>query len=145
MASQARLNVDNTPVFRFGEPTVRDNQTFAQIPGRATDLVPFTVLYQNPATLQWGPITDETATDGSEIPRGISFATIAAADLDAGTVTGQIVYIKTGFMDEDSIVMENSLTLDTEATNQNKTFRTMLQEIDIIAETGIDVDRYENA
>lgn len=145
MASQARLNVDNTPVFRFGEPTVRDNQTFAQIPARATDLVPYTVLYQDPATGFWGPITNAAATDGTEIPRGLSFATITAAALDAGNVTGQIVYIKTGFMDEDSIVMENSLTLDTEATNQNKTFRTMLQEIDIIAETGIDVDRYENA
>ncbi len=149
MASQARLDVVNTPVMRFGEPTIADTQTVQQDAGRVgANLVPYTVMTRDPAdSSKWLPLTDVTATDGTQMPRGLMFGTVTTALIVAADVIGQLMYIKTGFINESSIVLENSLTLDTIITGGtvDMTIRDALILIGIIPETGIDIDRPENA
>jgi hypothetical protein len=143
MASpQGRTDQDVTPILRFGEALIRDNETFAQDAGRSGDLEKYTVLARDPATNTLVVLVP-TATDGTEIPAGLSAQSIDEADIIAGNVTGFQLYIKTGRIDEDSIILETG-TLETEVTNQNQTIRDLLFRIDIYPEPGIDIDRPEN-
>lgn len=143
MAFQARQDYDITPILRFGEALIKDNETFTQDVGRSGDLATYTVLSRDPANDQL-EVLDLAATDGTEIPAGLSAQSATEADIQAGNITGFQLYIKTGRIDEAAIVVEGS-TLDAEITNQNQTVRDMLIKMDIIPEPGQDMDRYENS
>lgn len=145
MAFQTRTDFDLTPILRYGEALIRDNETLLQDAGRSGDLVTYTVMSRDPATNKLVPLTNAAATDGTEIPTGLSAQSATEAAIKAGDVTGFQLYIKTGRIDEDSIVIENSLTLETELTNQNMTIRDMLMKMNIIPESGQDIDRPENS
>ncbi len=143
MAFQARQDYDITPILRFGEALIRDDETFLQDAGRSGDLATYTVLGRDPTTGKL-EVLDLTATDGTEIPAGLSAQSATEADIKAADITGFQLYVKTGRIDEASIVVEGS-TLDAEITNQNQTVRDMLIKMDIIPEPGQDMDRYENS
>lgn len=145
MAMQARRDFDLTPILRYGEATIRDNETFAQDAGRSGDLAAYTVLARNPATNKL-VVLDPTAVDGTEIPCGLSAQIATEAAIQAGDVTGFQLYIETGRIDEDSITVETGASgLDTECTNQNRTIRDMLYTLNIYPEPGQDIDRPENS
>lgn len=137
-----RTDQDTTPILR-GDSLFRDNETLLQDAGRTGDLVAYTLMARNPATNKLVPLTDNTATDGTEIPAGLSVHTVTEAAIQAGDITGYQLYIKCE-IDEASIVLENSLTLETELTNQNQTIRDMLVKMGIIPIPGVDIDRPEN-
>lgn len=141
---QYRVDQDVTPILRLSDALVRDNETLLQDAGRTADLVQYTVMSRDPATNKLVPLTNAAATDGTEIPCGLSAQLTATADIVAGDVTGFHLYIKVGRIDEASIVLENSLDLDDEITNQNMTIRDMLYIRGIYPEPGYDVDRPEN-
>jgi hypothetical protein len=139
-----RTDQDVTPVLRLGDALIRDNETLLQDAGRTGDLEKYTVLSRNPTTRKLVPLTNVAATDGTEIPVGLSAQSADEADIIAGDITGFQLYIKTGRIDEDSIVLENSLTLDSVITSEKRTIRDLLHTIDIYPEPGFDMDRPEN-
>jgi hypothetical protein len=105
-----------------------------------------TVVVQDPATSKWYPLTNAAATDGKEIPMGVLQGTaISAAALGAGDVTGQVVMVGGRVtVDEDLLVIQNSLTPETEITNQNMTIRAMLRVIGIFLEKVNFITQTEN-
>lgn len=90
---------------------------------------------------------DLTEVNGVEIPKAIFMGdAIATADIVAGDVEDQLIMIGGSlvFVDENQIVLENSLTLDTVLTSGD-TIREALLKIGIIAEDTEDISGYENA
>jgi hypothetical protein len=141
---QGRTDQDVTPILRFGESLIRDNETLLTDGGRSGDLVKYTVLSRNPTSRKLVPLTDIAATDGTEIPVGLSAQSATEAEIQAGDVTGFQLYVKVERIDEASIVLENSLTLDSVIASRDQTIRDLLHLIDIYPEPGQDIDRSEN-
>jgi hypothetical protein len=140
-----RTDQDVTPKLRFGESLIRDNETLLTDGGRSGDLVKYTVMSRNPTSRKLVPLTNIAATDGTEIPAGLSAQSATEAEIQAGDVTGFQLYIKTGRIDEASIVLENSLNLNSVIASRDQTIRDLLHLIDIYPEPGIDMDRPENS
>lgn len=142
---QYRVNQDVTPTIRLDDALVRDSETILTDAGRTVDLAQYTVMSRNPTTRKLVPLTNIAATDGTEIPAGLMAETVPFAEIAAGDVTNTCLYIKIGRINEASIVLENSLTLDSVIASRDQTIRDLLHLIDIYPEPGVDVDRYENA
>ena len=77
-----------------------------------------------------GTVTAATGEVSGSIPAGLLWNnTILAATIAAGDVTNQNILVgKTVELDEDKVVLENSLTLDTVVTPLGKTIRKILYE-----------------
>lgn len=144
MSVQVRTDITNQ-AFILEDPalTVSD-QTFLQDAARTEPLEPNTVLAKN-SDGKWVPLTDETATDGTERPVGISTKQIAAADLVAGDVTGQVVYVQIPLCDKNQMVLENSLTLATYIDTLKITIEEALRQTNIFVEDTVDIDGFENS
>lgn len=148
MTVQTRLDNVNLPFIRSGSTFVKEAETVVQDAGRTTDMAKNTVMAYDPATQKWNSFTDETATDGTQFPRGILLATLSTAEIVAGDVVD--VPILVGgccTVDSDRLVIENSKTLDTvinEPLNTNTTVEVELRKLGIFVEAGITVDRLEN-
>ncbi len=141
MTAQARVDVNTTPFILYDYPASRrDNAVIAQDAGRAADLAPYTLMSQIAATGKWVPFTDETATNGTAIPRGIFVPSelqgaIAQADIVAGDVVDVPIITFGAKFDEGKLVIENSKTLDTiiaTTTVNAKTVRQALEEQTLI-------------
>lgn len=81
-----------------------------------------------------GTVTDATGGDGEDIPLGVFWGSeIAAASLVAGDVTNRKVLVggSNYVLDEDKIVLENSLDLDDIVTSSGKTIRQHLEALGI--------------
>lgn len=145
MAAQYRLDIGTTPFVLKSLPGRRiDDAVIAQDAGRTEPLAPYTLMAKISATSLWVPWTDITAVDGSAIPRGI-FAPgelggeeILAADIVAGDVT-DVPIITFGIeFDEDRLVIENSLTLETEILTSDATAVYAIETArDILAKTSL--------
>jgi hypothetical protein len=103
-------------------------------------------MAKNPATNKWVPHTSLTATDGTEVPRGILNETIAAADLLAGDVSN-VQIIVGGPMEfaEDLLIMGDTFTYASEITNQNITIEDALYVIGLYPESVDAVSELENS
>ena len=107
----------------------------------ATDT--FTIL--STAVNKYLPL-EADAVNGLEIPKAIFMGeAIAAADIVAADVEDQLIMIGGNgvFIDEDQVVLENSLTLDT-ILSSGDSIREALQKLGIIAEDTDDISEYEN-
>ena len=120
MTVQSNLDINTTPFILYTFPSSRkDNGVLLQDAGRGiVDLEPFTLLAQIAATGKWVPWTDITAVDGTAYPSGIFLPSdiqgaILAADLVAGDVEDVPILVFGAKFDEDKLVIENSLTLET--------------------------------
>lgn len=142
-APQYRVDQDVTPIIRLDDALVRDNETILTDGGRVVDLEQYTVMARNAAN-KLVPLTSLVATDGTSIPTGLMAQSVSAAAIAAGDVTGVSLYVKVGRIDEDSIILENSLTLDNVITDRDQTIRDLLMQMGIYPEPGYDVDRPEN-
>lgn len=139
--AQSNLSIDTTPWHLSGEKVYKDDLTFLQDAGRATDLVSLTVVSKVSATGKIVPLTNVAAVDGTAIPYGIFIGDdIPSASLVAGDVVDQKVIISgmqgnnsTFQVDQAKIVLENSLTLDTvvSAEDSIRTIREWLESKDI--------------
>ena len=142
MTVQSQLDINTTPFVLFSNMSSRkDNAVLLQDAGRGiVDLAPFTLLAQISASEKWVPWTDIAAVDGSAIPSGIFLPSdiqgaILAADIVAGDVEDVPILVFGAKFDEDKLVIENSLTLETviaAATVNNKTAREVLIEKSLI-------------
>lgn len=105
------------------------------------------VMTTNPATNVWQPLTDVTATDGTEAPRGVFVGeTIDPHTLAAGNVANQSIAIA-GPVEygSNTIIFHNGVALDDEITNQNITVEGALASIGIFIEAVDFISQLENA
>lgn len=149
MAVQAQTNITTVPFIRGGVPYEKDNEVLVQDAGRSGSMVAYTLMAQNPSTLKWEPFSDETATDGTQWPRGILMATYTEAQIKAADIPDVPIIVggKGLVIDEGQLVIENSKTLATVINipaNTNKTVETVLREIGIFVQITQDVDAYQN-
>lgn len=150
MSVQVFNQNSTVPFVRFPFPgIVKSNQVLLQDAGRVDPLVQFTLMSQVTATGKWVPFTDETATNGSAIPRGIYIGDdITAAAIAAGDVVDIVVLTGYAIFDKNQLVIENAKTLSTviNATGgaDNITVLTVedyLSMFGLIAEDTIDISR----
>lgn len=150
MAVQSQSNITTVPFLRDGVAYSKSNETLSQDTERSSPLAPYTLMAQNPSTLKWEVFIDNTATDGTQWPRGIIQMEIASADLVAGDVTDVPIWVggKGLVIDDGQLIIEGSKTLDTiinVPAGTNKTVETVLREIGIFVQVTQDVDAYQNA
>ena len=141
MAVEQKTDLANKPFILFGPGIIKSAQTVAQDAGRTTDMEFGTVMAYNPTTELWEPFTDETATDGTGHPQGFLQRTLETADIVAGDVDDVPILVGDACVDEDQIVIENSLTLATICNvpaGLNKSVEQMLRLLGLFAETTID-------
>ena len=129
-----------------------DVGTSAMTFGTASDegtggLVRGTVMTTDPATNIWKPLTDVTATDGTEAPRGIfEGPDIDPHTLAAGNVTNQRIAIGgPAEYGSNRVLFRNSVALTDEITNQNITVEAALASIGIYVESVEFISQLENA
>ena len=148
MGVQNRLDIANIPFLLQGPALTIDDGIILEYETRTEDLLAKTVLAFNPTSKKWVPWTDETATDGTQYPKGILTKDIAAADIAAGDVTGVSIFVGRMIVDVAQLVFENSLTIDTIVNipaGLNTSAKDLLKQIDIFTETTVDVDSFENS
>lgn len=106
-----------------------------------------TVMTTDPATNIWQPLTDVTATDGTEAPRGV----FVGQDIDphvlaAGNVADQSICIGGPVEYGDNVlIFQNGVAITDEITNQNITVEAALASIGIYVEAVDFVSQLENA
>ena len=146
MVVQSRTDFVNYNFIVYGTGTHREDQTILQDAGRgAADMVFGTLMAQVPSSEKWVPFTDETATDGTQLPIGILLSNVAAADIVAGDV-GEINIMVTGhILDEGQLVIENSKTLATVITTADMTVRSFLRTTGFQFVEGVNTSRVENS
>lgn len=93
-----------------------------------------------------GTVTAGAGNDGQNLPAGIyTGPEVAAATLVAGDVSDSPILVGAGVLvDENQIVLENSLTLNDVVIALNKTIRAALGNVGIFAESTVDIASYEN-
>jgi hypothetical protein len=150
MSVQASNDNITVPFIRSGVSYTKNDATLLTDGGRSTDLAKYTLLAQVAASKKWVPFTDETATDGTAVAKGVYLGdAVAAADIAAGDVTGFGPILVGGActIDNDQLVIENSKTLDTvvgAASVEAHRVEDDLNEIGIFVEATVDIDGYEN-
>lgn len=149
MSVQVRNDISNVPFIRMGMPLAvqRESETVVQDGGRSTDMVAKTLMSYDPATGKWAPFSDETATDGTQFPRGILLKTLAAADIAAGDVENVPILVGAAIIDRDQLVIENSKTLATVINSPdgvNVNVEDHLRTLGLYMESTVDVDGFEN-
>jgi hypothetical protein len=149
MVVQSSSDLTNNPFVKFGTPGTDSRYPFKQDAGRSGALAQYTLLSFDSTNRKWVAFTDETATDGTAIPRAISFSSATEAEIKAGDVSNFWVYYTGPFrFDESQLTIENSKTLNTVVdvpTNLKKTVRELLHDIDMIPVTTDAIDGAENA
>ena len=145
MAIQNSANLSNLPfVIGTEKAYTKDAEVVVQDAGRGTTAMAiYTLMIQDPATEKWNSFTDETATDGTELPQGILMKALTAAEIVAGDVVDVPILIK-GTVDEQQLVIENSKTLATEITSQQLTVERYLGGAGIYVRDTTAIDGFEN-
>jgi len=148
MAVQGSATNQNFTFVLSGETLTR-TKTLSQDAGRTTPLVFGTLMAKIAATDKWEPFTDETATDGTAIARGIFCGDdVTAAALVAGDVTDQPIYVGGCFtFDNQQLVIENSKLLTTVVDAGAVTAHTVqddLESFGMFTELTVDIDELEN-
>lgn len=151
MSVQSAQDVANVPFLLSGNTLVKESETLFTDAGRTTPLVRRTLMAQIAATLKWVPFTDETATDGTAIAKGIymgddiTAAAIAAADVvDLPIAVGGAA----ATFDSAQLVIENSKLLTTvvdAAAVSAHIVSDDLASIGLFAEATVDITAFENA
>lgn len=149
MNVQASVDVSTHKFIKDGLAYAKSAQTVVQDAGRTVDLEENTLMSYDPATGKWHPFIDETATDGTQYPRGVILQTIPTADLVAGDVTGVSILVGGACrVDEDMLVIEASKTLATVINvpaGFNTTVEDYLRLVGIYPILTVDIDGFENA
>jgi len=147
MAVQATQNNITVPFIRDGESFTMDNEVVLTDGKRSGDMAPYTLMAQDPSTEKWVPLTDETAVDGTELPAGILMINLTEAQIQAADVVDVSILVggRGLVIDENQLVIENSLDLATVIGSKNKTIRACLREIGIYTQDTVDIDAYQQA
>jgi hypothetical protein len=146
MGVQVRTDFSNLAFVLMGTGKVKVG-TVVQDAGRTGAMVRHTLMARNPATLKWNSFTDETATDGTQFPRGILMADLTEAEIKAGDVADVPILVGGEITDKNQITIENSKTLATVInvpTNFNTTVEDYLAMVGIYMQDTDDIDSFEN-
>ena len=139
MSLSAVETVDTTPAVLGGSGNYNDNETIQQDAGRGVaDMVHLTVMVIDAADQKLKPMTILTDVTSESSPVGLLWSQdVAAAGIVAGDVTGIKLMVGGNIrIDEDKIVLENSLTLASLITvpaGKQRTIRQALAELGIFA------------
>lgn len=142
MAVQVKTDLSNKPFILALMGLVKSAQVVAQDAGRSGDLVFGTLMAYNPTTAKWVPFTDETATDGTQIPKGIIMRTLTEAEIQAGDVAAVPILVGNAIIDTAQLVIENSKTLATVVNvpaGLNQSVEDLLRWAGIYTEDTIDI------
>ena len=145
MAMEVRTNYTNYPFILFGDPIAKEAETFEQDAGRSGALVKHTLLAYDSANAKWQVYKDETATDGTQFPKGICMADLTEAEIKAGDVLNVPVLVGNCHFDKNQLVIEASKTLATvinEPANTHTTVEDELIKIGLIPEDTRDIDAF---
>lgn len=112
MAVQTRTDITNRSYFLGRKCFNVRGLTVEQDADRDGDIEKFTVMAWNATRDKLIPLTDNTATDGTQIPCGLMGHTVEEADIIAGDVDDCVLYVWTESANESLIVLENDLELD---------------------------------
>lgn len=148
MSVQSSANVTNHPFILNENSKVKEAETLVQDAGRSGDLARHTVMSYDPATAKWHPFTDETATDGTQFPRGIVMAAVEEAAIKAGDVANIPILIGDAVVDSNQLVIENSKTLATvinAPAGINISVEEALRLMGIFVADTISIEEFENA
>lgn len=108
--SQTRTNLNNFSDFAgAGGVVISEGNTILQDADHTGDVLEYTVIARTAA----GALKNMEASDGSEYPVALLRGVIPNADITAGNVSNVQLYTAGKYFKEASIVLENSLTLDT--------------------------------
>ncbi len=134
--TESKLTLETFPWDLGGEGVIKDDKTIQQDAGRgAVDMAFLTVMVIDAADQKLKPMTVLTDATSESVPVGLLMQTVAAASIVAGDVDDVKLLIGSNKMiDEDKIVLENSLTLESLITvpaGGQRTIRTALQDIGI--------------
>lgn len=134
--AESKLTINTTPWDLGGDGIFKDDRIIEQDAGRgAADMVFLTVMVRDATTEKLLPMTILTSVTTESLPVGLLMQTVAAADIVAGDVADVDLLVGGDKMiDEDMIVLENSLTLESLITvpvGAQRTIRTALMEIGI--------------
>lgn len=141
MAVQVKTDLSNKPFVLSLNPAVKDAEVVVQDAGRSGNMAIYTLMVFDPATSKWNSFTDETATDGTQFPRGILMKTLTEAEIKAADVADVPILVGEAIIDSAQLVIENSKTLDTVInvpTNLNTAVEEFLRQLNIYMETVID-------
>lgn len=131
MALESKVTLDSTGAILGGEGKFKDDQTIEQDAGRGTDdMVIYTVMVRDATTEKLKPMTILTSVTTESVPLGLLWQTVGFAPIVAGDVLNQKLLAGGNIeIDEDKIILENSLTLEsliTVPTGGQRTIRTAL-------------------
>ncbi len=145
---QSRLDNSNLPFILSGDAVSKEAETLKQDAGRSGALVLFTLMAYDSVNAKWVPYTDETATDGTQIPKGVSLSSATEAEIKAGDVADFSVLVgRSVTIDKDQLVIENSKLLTTVINvpvNLKATVEEMLRYVGIFVEKTVNIDELEN-
>jgi hypothetical protein len=148
MTIQSRLDNTNVTFILSGAPVMKEAETLKQDAGRSGALAKYTLMAYDSANAKWVPFTDETATDGTQIPKGISLASATEAEIKAGDIANFPVLVGRSItIDKDQLVIENSKTLATVVdvpANLKATVEELLRWTGIFCEKSVNIDELEN-
>lgn len=142
MAVQRSTDLTNKPFILMGPGMSKAQEVVVQDAGRSTAMAIFTLMSYDPATAKWHPFTDETATDGTQFPRGILMKSLTAAEIVAGDVADVPILVGDAIVDQNQVVIENSKTLATvinAPAGLNITVEENLRTIGIFCQDTIDI------
>lgn len=136
MSLESKLTIDTTGFILGGSGNYQDSVTIEQDAGRGSaDMVQYTVMVRDATTEKLKPMTVLDNVDSESYPVGLLWNTVDAADIVAGDVANQKLLVGGNIqVDEDKIVLENSLTLEsliTATAGSDRTIRTALISLGI--------------
>lgn len=142
MAVQAQTDFTVKPFILSGMALIKSAQTVLKDAGRSGDMVINTLMAYNPTTAKWVPFTDETATNGTQIPKGILRRTLTEAEIQAADVADVPILVGDAIVDPAQLIIENSKTLATVVNipaNLNQSVEDLLRWTGLYVETVIDI------
>jgi len=142
MAVQVKTDLTNKPFILTLLSLVKDSETFLQDAGRSGAVAIYTLLAFNPTSQKWVVFSDETATDGTQWPRGIILKSLTEAEIKAGDVADVPVLVGEAVIDSAQLVIESSKTLDTiinVPAGINTAVEEFLRQLNIYMESTIDI------
>ena len=115
MGIQNQRDISLHPLVIGGRCVTRREQV-AQDAQRSGAMALGTVMAYDSANTNWVPLTDVTATDGTQIACGILYEALTEAAIQAGNIDNVTIIVLDAILNEDLITFENSLTKDSVVT-----------------------------
>jgi len=112
MSVQAQRDISLHPLVLGGRCITR-RVTVKQDASRSGAMVLGTLCSYDSTNAKWVPFSDETATDGTQIPCGILYQALTEAAIKAGDIEDVTMIVSDCILNEDLVTIESSKTKNT--------------------------------